>query len=81
MKIKSIILLTLVCLLNAYNSVPNKMAYWRIKRSFILNNFVNKKAFPLMKYNHFNKTNVYYQFNDIIFEHFFEQHGEVHLLE
>ena len=73
-------LFTIFNTINSY-SVPNKLAYWRIKRSFILNNVLHKKTFPLIKYNNINNTKLYYLPYDNSFADFFEQHGEVSLLE
>ena len=62
----------------AYN-VNNQVAYWRIKRSFILNNVLPKKVFPLVRYN--NNVTVYSMYYDLKYEEYFVQHGEVPLID
>ena len=62
----------------AYN-VNNQVAYWRIKRSFILNNVIPKKTFPLVYHN---KNVTIYSLNyDLKYEEYFVQHGEVPLVD
>ena len=62
----------------AYN-VNNRVAYWRLKRSFILNNVLPKKVFPLVKYN--KNVTVYSVYYDPKYEEYFIQHGEVPLID
>lgn len=74
--------LTMMFMLNyfsvAYN-VNNKVAYWRIKRSFILNNLFPKKISPLVRYN--NNVTIYSMNYDLNYEEYFVQHGEVPLID
>lgn len=79
--IKYIIIMLSFYIVNAY-SVPKQMAYWRHKRSFIYNTFLKDKSTNRLpfKYN-FNNTKFYYTSYEILYEDFFQQHGEVSLLE
>ena len=64
---------------NAAYNVNNRVAYWRLKRSFILNNFIPKKTFPLVHYN--KNVTVYSLTYDSKYEEYFVQHGEVPLID
>ena len=74
-QVKSIIVLFIVYLTNAYN-VNNRLAYWRLKRSFILNNVFPKTAYPLVQNNRNISIDTVYSYND-----YFVQQGEVPIVD
>lgn len=82
LNLKYIIIMIVGYIVDAYN-VPKQMAYWRTKRSFIYNIFLKDKYPPPINPNidYINYTNIYYLSYEILYEDFFEQHGEVPLLE
>ena len=75
---KLIIMFILISFNAAYN-VNDRLVYWRLKRSFILNNVIPKKTFPLVYHN---KNVTIYSLNyDLKYEEYFVQHGEVPLVD
>ena len=77
-QIKATLLFVFTYLANAYN-LNNQLAYWRLKRSFVLNNIMPKTAFPLVKYN--NNVSIYSLHHEYYFDEYFVQHGEVPLID
>ncbi len=75
---KTILVFIFTYLATAYN-INNQLAYWRLKRSFILNNIIPKTSFPLVKYN--NNVSVHSLYYDSFYDEYFVQHGEVPIID
>ncbi len=78
LQVKSIVVLFVLYLTNAYN-VNNQLAYWRLKRSFILNNVFPKTAYSLVKHN--RNISIYPLHYDCSYDEYFVQHGEVPIVD